>query len=223
MANFKMRIPTDEEYDRLVEVTGGDNDKMHWDHMASWVNDERSVDNKYQTGRGYRSARLWRRTSASSRILTLGFRPAFDALHSDALALDLKDGDSVIIGTLYMDGKPVKVPQDPTWKGDITIYIPGAILEIQEALDDPAYQVRAIKTGNVLVCDRCLLKWISYTDIADAVKEEQSESQKHHTAPATVFELMQNMNRKELAQFLSKTFCLGFGEVELENWLQSKP
>lgn len=44
-------------------------------------------------------------------------------------------------------------------------YIPGATLEMREALDDPDFQVQTIKVGDILVCDRNLLKMISWIDI----------------------------------------------------------
>lgn len=34
-----MRLPTNKEYDKLVKLTGGDNAKMHWDRMFSYVDD----------------------------------------------------------------------------------------------------------------------------------------------------------------------------------------
>ena len=91
----------------------------------------------------------------------MGFRPAFELLNPDSL----ENGQRVIAGTLYMNGEPVPVPKNPVYKGDILNYIPGATLEMREALDDPDFQVRAIKAGNVLVCDRNLLRMISSIDI----------------------------------------------------------
>ena len=53
-----------------------------------------------------------------------------------------------------MGDKPVKVPQNPVYNGDIADYIPGAKLELRETLGDSAYQVTAIKVGKVLIADR---------------------------------------------------------------------
>ena len=50
------------------------------------------------------------------------------------------------------------------WNGDIPEFIPDAKLELRPALDDPAYQVRAIKAGNVLIADRVLVASITWPE-----------------------------------------------------------
>ena len=102
----------------------------------------------------------------------VGFRPAFEVLHPDPLT---PDGTIITVGPLYMDGKPVKVPQNPTQNGDVSDYIPGAKLEMREALDDPSYQVKAIKVGDVLVADRVLLKNLSWDDLMSSIAAKISE------------------------------------------------
>ena len=167
---MKMRIPTTEEWDKFMDVVCEDNSRSHWKNMLSWVNDS-DFEDKYpshRVSRGYGSARVWDWYDSSYRSAYLGFRPAFDILETDALVSDLRDGDTVTIGTLYMGGKPVKVPQNPTFDGDIADYILGAKLEMRENLADPAYQVTAIRVGNVLIADRCLVQNISYDDIQAA-------------------------------------------------------
>lgn len=168
MPSISMRIPTDQEYNLLMDVTHEDNALSHWKRMCSWVND---TDNKYnlpaayRASRGYYSARSWNYFSASFRSVSLGFRPAF-VLNTDTLDSEPKPGEMVVIGTLYMGGEPIRVPENPTWDGDIADYIPGAKLEMRPALDDPAYQVTAIKVADgVLVANRNLLKCISYEDL----------------------------------------------------------
>lgn len=171
-----MRIPTDQEYDRLIEATGGNNSLMHGDWMYSWVNDK---NDKYKllasarAARGYGVVHRWAHYyTAAYRSVSVGFRPAFD-LTVDALPYDIQDGDKLIIGTLYMNGKPVHVPQELTEDGDIVDYVPGEKLEMRPALEDPAYQVTGIFVGSgVLVADRILLKNISYLDIEKSLVEE---------------------------------------------------
>lgn len=171
---MKMRIPANTEYDKLVDVADGNDAKMHFAGMYSWVDDKGDEYQKPMLARavrGYRSARLWGDYPATFRVVNVGFRPAFDNLSPDTLLSDSKSGDVVIIGTLYMDGKPVRVPQNPTWDGDITNYIPGAKLEIRETFGDPAYQVSGIYIGNgVVVADRVLLKKVSYDDVRKNIK-----------------------------------------------------
>ena len=170
-----MRIITDTEYDRLMDVTQENNALSHWASMLSWVND---TDNRYHLAsdcaacRGYFSARYWNDYYALSQFVAAGFRPAFD-LAADALPPDIQDGEAVIIGTLYMDGIPVRVPKYPVWDSDIADYISGAKLEMRPALENPAYQVTAIRVGNVLVADRNLLRNISYLDIEQALRSDE--------------------------------------------------
>jgi len=168
---IKMRIPTTEEWDRLMGTTSSDNIITHWKNMFSWIRDQ-ALEAKYslcRAYRGYNSAHSYYYGLASNRRVHVGFRPAFDTLSSDFLPNGLGDGDIIIAGTLYMNGKPVKVPLNPVWDGDIESYIPGASLSFGPALDDPAYMVAAIKIGNTFIADRTLLNNISCKDIEQAV------------------------------------------------------
>ena len=158
----KMRLPTCEEYDLLATTTKEDNDTMHWSHMYSWCQDEYPGSMSPRAVRGYYSARRWH-YYAAFRGVFVGFRPTFEVLHPDPLT---PDGTIITVGTLYMDGKPVRVPKNPTWDGDIPDYAPGTKLELRETLDDHAYQVQAIRVGDVLIADRILLKNISWEDLA---------------------------------------------------------
>lgn len=173
---MKLRIPANREYHRLIEVTGGDNAKMHWDHFMTWVND---MENDYGFNATYRvyfgfysaSSIFW--DTPGYRGVDLGFRPAYDL--SPGALTSVKEGEQMVMGTLFMAGKPVKVPQNPVYTGDITSYIPGAALELREPLDDPDFQVMGYRIGNAAIADRCLLNMISYTDIEKAtVKKEKN-------------------------------------------------
>ena len=167
----KMRLPTCEEYDLLATTTKEDNDTMHWSYMYSWCQDEDQDSMLKRAVRGYLSARYWNGDNATNRNVHVGFRPAFEVLHPDPLT---PDGTIITVGTLYMDGKPVRVSKDPTKDGTVPDYIPGASLEMREALDDPDYQVQAIKAGDVLIVDRVLLKNISWDDLNDKILEGES-------------------------------------------------
>ncbi len=160
-----MRIPTDKEWDRLVEVTGGDDSVMHWSGMTSWVNKVDLRNLALRAYRGYFSARLRLNSTTSIRFPYLGFRPAIDITADTRF----KDGATVIMGTLFMDGQPVRVPQHPFSDGDVQKYIPGTALEMHPALDDPDYQVVGIRVGNAIIADRNLLCMISYEDIEAGV------------------------------------------------------
>ena len=169
---MKMRVPTNKEYIELLRLTGNNDRKMHWTDIYSWVDDTENnynLDPSCRALRGYYSARYWGDTSASFRSVRLGFRPACE-LGIDALPSDTKERDTIVIGTLYMGGRPVKVPQDPTYNGDIVNYIPDSKLEMRPPLDDVAYQVTGFCVSNgIVVADRVLLKNISYNDIVTAI------------------------------------------------------
>lgn len=165
-----LRIPTNEEYDQLIKLTGGDDTKVHWRHVFSWVTDtenEYGLDTSYRAIRGGSSTRIYDWTTSSGRDADCGFRPACD-LSPDALT-SVKEGERMVMGTLYMAGEPVKVPKNPVANGDITAYVPGSKLELREALIDPDYQVMGFRVGNAVVADGCLLNMISYADIEAAV------------------------------------------------------
>lgn len=158
----KMRLPTSTEYDLLTGIAKDDNAIMHWKNIYSWCQDVRPGFPSSRVTRGSRSARYWSSCIAANRYEDVGFRPVFEILGSDPL---LPDGAIVTVGTLYMNGQPVQIPQNPVWNGDIPNYIPGATLEFREPVGDPKYQVKAIKAGSVLVADRTLLKNISWDDL----------------------------------------------------------
>ena len=152
-----MRIPTNEEYDRLIDTAGEDDSRTHWKDIYS-------IHVKYRAVRGYYSARYRLHHTATSQNVAVGFRPAFELCEVDTLA---PEGKLSIVGTLYMDGEPVEVPMAPK---DITGYIPGAKLEIRPPMLHPGYIVTGYRVGDVVVADRVLLNRISYEDIEKALQ-----------------------------------------------------
>lgn len=160
----KMRLPTCEEWDRLVGVTAGDNSLMHWHHVFSWCLDVSeafsSMPASARAVRGWTSAREWAYFHRSAHNTLVGFRPAFEFSGGDGLT----DGDYTVVGNLCMNGKPIKVPGAPFKGGDIPDYIPEATLDLRHVLDAPDYKVWAIKVGDVLIADRVLLGNISWME-----------------------------------------------------------
>lgn len=161
----------------MMDITHENNDITHWENMFSWVHDQdfERIHPLYRARRGYYSARCWYYYSAAHQHVNVGFRPAIDGLNTDALAPD--ENGVAVIGTLFMGSKPVKVPMNPVWNGDITSYIPDASLEMRAPLDDPAYQVKGIvlDDGGVIV-DRVLLSRISYEEIEKAIAVRSKSS-----------------------------------------------
>ena len=169
-ANLSMRIPTNGEWDRLMDSVSGDDAVVHWMDIFSWTEDWKVTSGSVRWVRGFSSAYARSDSGASYRGNIVGFRPAFD-LDTDILPSGIQYGDAVIVGTLYMDGRPVKIPQKPSYNPrDIADYIPGAKLEMRPALAAPAYQVTGIFVDGSIVADRCILKNISYRDVKSAIK-----------------------------------------------------
>ena len=162
---LKMRLPTCTEYNLLADTVKEDNGVMHWKGIYSWCQDADPNLASKRAVRGYLSARFWSNDSATTRNALVGFRPAFEIQDSDPM---LSDGAIITVGTLYMNGQPVKVPQNPVWNGDVPNYIPDTKLELREVLDDADYQVRAIKVGSILIADRVLVKNINWSSAPDA-------------------------------------------------------
>lgn len=165
---MKMHMITNAEWNCLADLTDGDDTIMHWGAMYSLVAD---VEDQYLLGprrcaiRGNLSARHWNRDNIATRSRDIGFRPTIEDPGPSILPPNIPDGSIVVIGALFMGGKPVRIPQKPTREGDITDYVPGAVLRIKAPLDDPAYMVTGIKHGSRVYVDRCLLRNISQKDI----------------------------------------------------------
>lgn len=162
------RLPTCKEWDALVDAVGESDDMLHWQNIFFWCQDGIPDCMSYRTIRGYHTARYLNhyhaalRCADTGRKASLGFRPIF----TGPVVNLFPEGNVAAVGSLYMDGTPVRMPQNPVWDGDICDYIPGTKLEFRPALEDPAYQIQAIKVGNLLIADRVLLKNISWEDLA---------------------------------------------------------
>lgn len=150
------------EWDATLAEAGEDDEVWCWMGQYFWGQETPEDWVSGRAVRGWVSARHWDYNDATIRNVGVGFRPVLDALALDTL---VPDGATVMIGTLYMDDQPVKVPMNPTEDGDIPDYIHGAKLVMGAPIQDAAYQVQAIKVSNVLIADRVLLKNISLEDL----------------------------------------------------------
>ena len=159
--DFKVRMPTCAEWDRLVDIVQKDNGKMHWGKMYSWCMDRDKDYSSSRAVRGYNSARLWHYNNAAYSSPYVGFRPAFIPLTPD----DTGNGQVVPVATLYMDGKPVLVPRYPVMGGGVQKYRKGAKLEFREPLNNPRYQIQAIKVDGIYIADRNILCCISWDEL----------------------------------------------------------
>lgn len=173
-----MRNITLDEYDALIEVTNGDDDTMHWANtVASWTSTQKTTG--YYVCGGFANVAVdytadWYSGFTSS---TVGMRPAFAAQDLNDCA-DLSEGDTVVIGTLYMGETAIKVPTNiASSDGDITSYDQEdkPAFTLRTALNDTDYQMKAIYIGNgVFVCDRCMINNISLDQINNALAADTS-------------------------------------------------
>lgn len=154
------RLPSCQEWNTLMDVVGKSRDAAHWAGAFSWGQDADPCFPPNRVILGCYTPRYFSSRNTSYQHKVLGFRPVFDALDHA-----VPDGAVVRIGTLYMDGQPVKIPEHPAWDGDIADYVTGARLEIQEALGESAYQIQAIKAGGALISDRVLIRNVSWADL----------------------------------------------------------
>ena len=163
----KTRLPFSREWDWLGDAVNWNNDVMHWEGVWTLCQDKAPLFPSCRKMRGAASRKAGSTCSADCRYDNIGFRPVFE------VKTDHPDGAIVTVGTLYLDEKPVKVPTNPVWNGDIPSYHvqhssnphQPAPMELQEALNNPAYQVQTIKIGNFLIADRVLIRGISVDDL----------------------------------------------------------
>lgn len=163
----KTRLPFTDEWGKLVCVVWQNDSVMHWKDIWTLCQDKGPLSPSHRRMRGMAARVAESFCDAASRSERIGFRPVFEA------KTDLPDGAIVTVGTLYLDGEPMRVPVNPAWNGDIPSYpvqhsnnpYRPANLEFKEALGAPAYQVRAIKVDDILIADRVLIRGISFDDL----------------------------------------------------------
>lgn len=105
----------------------------------------------------------------------IGYRPVLFPVDAYELTIDLdflsreghKNGDLVTLGTLYLDDTPVKVPQNPSPNGDVINYPPGAAITFGDTSDKPDEQLHWLCMDGLLICDRVLMKNISWNELDD--------------------------------------------------------
>lgn len=155
----KMRMPTLMEYNKLVALTKGNDDLMHWDGLYSHVND---VGNHYRLSpdqglvMGCLEPNDWEHKKKVEARNYLGFRPVFTNIDNTK---DAKIGKRMFVGTLYANGELVPVP---ALLRDTTPYPPNAKLALGPTIGDPQYDIPAYCIGTgIFIADRCLLKGIS--------------------------------------------------------------
>ena len=157
-----IRLPSIKEWDQAVKAVKGSDAILHWNRILSWCQDTDSNCPTFRSVRGGFNPEDHCHPYYAHRGGSVGFRPVFEGQGFS----NMPEGSVFpAVATLFMNGRPVKVPTTPSEGGDIPILAPGAILEFKTALDIPSYQISAIKVGNILVADRVLLTSISWEDL----------------------------------------------------------
>lgn len=88
------------EWDKVLNETGEDNNLWHWDDMYFWGADAaHGASNR--TVRGWVSARYWGGSAATTGDVNVGFRPALEPLPSDAPTFNINlDGTDFQLSNL---------------------------------------------------------------------------------------------------------------------------
>lgn len=163
-----MRLPTQDEWWHLLQITDTKDKIIHWSEMRFWSKNDLTNPNAEILGgdKGHTKCSA----DKHSRLNYIGFRPAFDIMTYPGHE-DYKISKRPITAcTLYMNDKPVKVPKNPAPDGDIQDYIPNATLRFGEPILNPDYQIKAFNINGVLIADRVILKNINYLETLGGIK-----------------------------------------------------
>lgn len=167
--SFEMYLPSNAEYDILCQITRDDDNIMHWNTIATWVSNAGS-ESYVGTARGFTGPRD-KHQAHEGCADNVGFRPAFKCITPQVLIEeDMHHGDIIVVGSLYMGGKPVRIQEQFDDKR-ISHYRKGAKLELRDAIELPNSVIWGIYIGNdVFIADRPVLRDISLTDIGLALQ-----------------------------------------------------
>lgn len=158
------------DWDDVLDVLGEDDARLHWHHIFSWCR-ESAESAAVRVCRGCYVDHMWCRYHACVRSGVIGFRPVLVPLRTDTLEPDpvflacLKNGQTVTMGSLYMDDNALLPPTAPFSDGDIPDYRDYAELHIGDSNLHPTKRICWIKCGNHLISDRVLIKNISWYDL----------------------------------------------------------
>lgn len=83
------------EWDSALDEAGEDDDLWHWDRRYFWGQEASKDWASHRAVRGYYSARFWRDSTATYRLVDVGFRPILEYLGSNPCSLDTLLGKKV--------------------------------------------------------------------------------------------------------------------------------
>lgn len=172
---FKLTVPNIVEWRKLVEITKGDDTKIHWCNAHSWLDTEYTgkpgvpycgPSRYYCTGDpGLGPFDGLMTADFEYPEYLMGYRPALhpdDQSVAQAVFSGMKDGDTIRFSTLALDGTPVKLAEDAK---DAVKFQVGLHLSFENLVSDPNDCITWIKAGDVLIADRNLVTGISMRDL----------------------------------------------------------
>ena len=178
---YAVRLPTGgawhgapSEWDSMLDTLGEKNHALHVKNILSWCQDTARDHPDCRVYRGQLSARHWNNTYHYRAYPHVGYRPVLEPLSPATLKPDpsilsgIPDGCVLTMGSFSVNGIPRPLPQDPVWCGDIPQYRDHAVLSIGDTAPDVRNQLRFIKCGGLLWCDRNLMTGMSWDVLSDA-------------------------------------------------------
>lgn len=190
------------EFSQVADLVG--RESFHC-NMASWCSNYAQETRFDEEGEGFfwtqdgfvtrydAAAENWDIEREGYRGSGTGFRPVLIPANPETLLPDpgrislYENGRVFTFGTLYMDGKPLAVPVEavrcPEMKynisGDVPAYHRDALLKIGDTSEKPEEQIKFIKFGDKLFCDRVLIGCISQEDLEKNLVVEKTPTKTH--------------------------------------------
>ena len=209
---YEVRLLTSDEWDKVIDTVGANNNLLHYSKTASWVQDNDDMFPSWAIVRGGKQARTKDSYSKTDRGPIVGFRPCLVPLNPSTLKPDnsrfsnVKDGELLSFGTVRIGAHatPYAVPKTRGSEGDIPHYYGGGVVSIYDSTDVGKRNIQWVKAGNLLVADRNLLLNVDWNQINDwGLVYGQGRNERTVQAPAkkpSLNSLIQSADERNSAQ-----------------------
>lgn len=170
---YEVRLLTSDEWDRVIDTVGANNNLLHYSKTASWVQDKDDRWSDWAIVRGGQQARTKESHAKTDIGPRVGFRPCLVPLNPTTFEPDpscfssVKDGELLTFGTVRICDRNYRFPVPKTKRdeGDIQHNYTSPPVCISDSIDDAKYNIQWVKAGNLLIADRNLLKHVSWQDL----------------------------------------------------------
>lgn len=165
---YGVRLLTSKEWDDLIDVVGENDNLIHYSKTASWVQDKKDDWSSRYIVRGGQQARTKDSLLKDVSGPIVGFRPCLVPLNLSTYEPDasrfsnVKDGGVITFGTIGKNSYLFSVPKTQASEGDIEDNYGSDPVHIGDSTDDFKCNIQWVKSGNLLVADRNLLKYVSW-------------------------------------------------------------